>query len=100
MTAEKTRDQIDHLKRAWAEDGDGDLENTDGFEAHYSELLAFRLVKEREWQKAEQASASRHQNLVLAKATELECSKPLAEYILNLEQRLVRAENQIRNPGH
>lgn len=56
----KTQDQINALKANWEKDPCWDIENSDGFEDHEEELLAFRLQKEAEWQsEAEEAIARR-----------------------------------------
>src|ERR1041385_1197549 len=47
----KTRAEIDNLKRDWQRDGTWDLEETEGFEEHREELLAFRLEQEARWQR-------------------------------------------------
>lgn len=52
----KNKNEIESLKQQWVNDPIWDLENTEGFEAHGEELLAFRLKKEKEW--LEQNSAS------------------------------------------
>lgn len=49
----KTREEIEALKRNWAEDSCWDLEDTEGFEDHREELTAFRLQKEVEWKQQE-----------------------------------------------
>ena len=55
----KTKEEIDALKREWTKDPCRDLEATDGFEEHESELLAFRHEQEAKW-KAEREEAGRH----------------------------------------
>lgn len=45
----KTRAEIDELIIAWRDDPAWELEETEGFEDHKDELLAFRLKCEAEW---------------------------------------------------
>lgn len=47
--------EIDKLKTDWLQDPCWDLEDTEGFEAHREELLAFRHEQERRWQVKRQA---------------------------------------------
>ena len=37
------------LKESWLKDPIWDIEETEGFEDYYDELLSFRLSKEKEW---------------------------------------------------
>lgn len=62
MSVERTRDEIQQLKESWRRDPSWDLEDTEGFEAHREELLAYRLEfeakvhedeqRERAWSRA------------------------------------------------
>jgi len=45
----KTREEVEELKAAWANDPIWDIEDTEGFEEHHDELLAFRKEWETEW---------------------------------------------------
>ena len=49
-----TRQEIESLKREWLADGVWDIEDTEGFEEHREELLAFRLEVESEWESQEE----------------------------------------------
>lgn len=42
-----TPEEIDHLKKSWLADPCWDIEDTEGFEAHRAELLAFRLEQDK-----------------------------------------------------
>ena len=53
MSDKKTTEQIEALKRQWLHDPIWDIEETEGYEAHKAELLAFRKEKEAEWDIAE-----------------------------------------------
>lgn len=46
----QTPEEIDALKTNWAKDPCWDIEDTEGFEDHHDELLAFRKEKEAEWE--------------------------------------------------
>lgn len=48
---DKTREEIENLKRNWFSEPIWDLENTEGFEAHKEELLAYAISCEKEWEK-------------------------------------------------
>ena len=43
----KTTEEIDDLKRQWCENPCWDIENTEGFENHHDELLAYRKEHEK-----------------------------------------------------
>ena len=45
----RSEQDIEKLKRDWQNDPCWDIEETEGFEDHYAELLSFRLEKERKW---------------------------------------------------
>lgn len=46
MSAPKTKQEIDDLKRQWSVDPCWDIETTEGFESARDELLIFRLEVE------------------------------------------------------
>lgn len=76
------RNKIEDLKAQWLADACWYIEETEGFEEHRKQLLAFRLATEESWRDAEA-------NTICGKALELEISLPLARYIINLNQRLL-----------
>ncbi len=87
---------IDELKYQWERDPIWDIEDTEGFEEHHDELLAFRLQKEQEWrddserllrEKAERLGIP--DNLTLARYIET-----LEYNLIRLEQRIVRLEDR------
>ncbi len=43
---EKTREEIEALKKDWLKDPCWDIEATEGFEAHHDELYIYRLEQE------------------------------------------------------
>lgn len=49
-----TREEVEKLKREWLQDAVWDIEDTEGFEEHKEELLAFRLETEAEWESLEE----------------------------------------------
>ena len=76
-----TQGEIATLKAQWNGDPCWDIEYTEGFEEHEEELREYREQMEETWKKKRQAK-------IQAKATELSCSRALAEYILHLEYEL------------
>lgn len=48
----KTEEEISKLKSDWYQDPIWDIENTEGFEEHKSELLSYRRQCEAGWEKA------------------------------------------------
>ena len=49
-----TRQEIERLKKEWLQDACWDIEDTEGFEEHRAELLAFRLETEADWESQEE----------------------------------------------
>lgn len=88
----KTADEIENLKRQWMADNIWDIENTEGFEAHRAELLAFRLATEAEWAAQRQARLER-------RATELGCSVALVEYLERLEYQIKQLREMVDDPA-
>ena len=74
----KTRKEIDDLKANWKHDPCWDIEDTEGFEAHRKELLTWRNVYERAYEKKEKAR-------IEERATEFKCSPELIKHIEFLE---------------
>jgi hypothetical protein len=56
-TAVKTPEEIAELKRQWIHDGCWDIEDTEGFEAHRDELVAWRTEHEAKFEVACQKKA-------------------------------------------
>lgn len=86
--AVRTKAELDALKINWMSDPCWDIETTEGFEAHYDELLAFRLETEEEEERQRLA-------LVMDKMAKLNCSKETAYYILSLERKLADMQRVI-----
>jgi RNA polymerase-binding transcription factor DksA len=47
----RTNEELEDLKKQWLADGCWDIEDTEGFEAHHDELLAWRKDLEREYER-------------------------------------------------
>jgi hypothetical protein len=77
----KTVLELDELKSQWRRDPCWDIEETEGFEDHKEELLAYRLKCESEWKQEQTERLEK-------RATELGCSVALVQYIERLEYRL------------
>ncbi len=84
----RTKDELGKLKADWLEDDCWNLEDTEGFEAHRVELLAFR-----EAHQAEQANTERRRRE--ARAAELGCSVALLATIESLENQINRLEQKV-----
>lgn len=76
-----TTNEIESLKKSWRYDPCWDIENTEGFEEHKEELLAYRLGIEKEWQE-------REDKRINERADKLKCSVELVRYLENLERRI------------
>jgi len=89
LSKEKT-EELRLLKRDWKRDPCWDIEETEGFEAHRDELLAFRKEQEQIW------NAERNCRLQ-AKSEELGLpgNLALAEYIIFLEARISTLEDKL-----
>lgn len=86
-TVTKTQAEIEHLKSNWLGDPCWDIEDTKGFEAHYSELYNWRI-------QCEQDEAIKEQTRLINKAKALGCSIELVGYIEFLDRRIARLEAQ------
>lgn len=76
---------VEELKRQWLGDPCWDIEDTEGFEAHRDELLAFRREVERDRRREELSRA-------LDKADRWGCSTALVRYVEALEARIATLE--------
>lgn len=61
---QKTTEELDALKKNWINDPSWDIEETEGFEEHEEELLAFRKEQELEWQRKEEERIARRARIV------------------------------------
>ena len=83
----KTKQELDDLKANWKGDPCWDIEDTEGFEEHHDELLAWRTEYEREWHEKENARLQK-------KADELGCSVMTVKQIEFLEFRIGQLEKR------
>lgn len=93
----KTLQEIQELKRNWLSDPIWDLEETEGFEAHREELLAFRKAKEAEWSatRAQETTSRRQQLLELAEQLGVPGNDQLATAIKSMLNRLDAIESRL-----
>lgn len=61
----KSPEDIQRLKESWLHDPCWDIEDTEGFEDHMEELLAFRKQKEAEWEDKRVASQTARREHVM-----------------------------------
>lgn len=82
---------IENLKSQWLADPGWDLEDTEGFEDDKDQLRLFRLKMENRWKQA-------RENQIEDYANKFRCSPELAKYIIRLEMRMYKIENNL--PGN
>jgi hypothetical protein len=63
---QKTTEEIERLKASWGKDPAWDIEDTEGFEEHHDELLAFRKKKDEEWEAEKIIRQDKRHELVMA----------------------------------
>lgn len=80
----RTGPEILELKCGWLRDNCWDIEETEGFEAHRDELLAFRLQCEAEWKAKLQS-----------RAAELGCTVALVQYLEGLEYQIKALDRKL-----
>jgi len=87
----KTLQEIEELKAEWASDPVWDIEDTEGFEDHSVDLLAWR-IQHRAKQEVKQ------EEIYAAKAKEVGCegNRELGKYLFDLECRLKQIEDKER----
>lgn len=67
MSEKRTPQEIEQLKKNWLANPEWDIEDTEGFETHREELLAFRNEKRAEWEaKQEERDNKRIEKVMLA----------------------------------
>lgn len=84
----KTQTELQKLKTNWLNDPCWDIETTEGFEDHKVELLLFRKLHE-----GSRAVYQLKETIEYADHMGIPENLILARYILNLESRLERLEN-------
>jgi len=82
-----TQPEIEKLKQDWQRDPIWDIEETDGFEEHRQDLLAFRLKLEDHWEQLRKRA-------IRDKALKLHAldKEKLVEYCMGLERRIEKVE--------
>lgn len=60
----KTNEELQALKDNWRKDPNWDIEDTEGFEDHAEDLIAFRKEQELEWQILAEEKRKRRANVV------------------------------------
>jgi hypothetical protein len=95
----RTREEIEKLKRDWLADGVWDIEDTEGFQAHREELLAFSRETEarclREAQERAAADVARWRR----RAEALGCTASLVQVIEGLERRVAALREKVEGRG-
>ena len=86
----RTASEIEELKVQWEQDPIWDIENTEGFEEHRTELNAFHDAKSKEW-------LAKDQEDLRLKAIDLGCpgNLDIAGYVIWLEGELESLSNRI-----
>jgi polyhydroxyalkanoate synthesis regulator phasin len=84
-----TREQIADLKRQWEADPCWDLEDTEDFEQHHDELLAYSQECQQRWEKNYQVELLKY-----AEVLGLSSNPKLAERIRTMERRIEQLEAQ------
>jgi polyhydroxyalkanoate synthesis regulator phasin len=88
----KTPEELDELKRNWEEDPCWDLEDTEGFEDHYLELL-----RHRQWRETQIEYRLKREFREFADKIGCRDNHKLAKYLEQLEQRIERLEDEQRD---
>ena len=81
----KSQDELNALKADWRMDPIWDIEETEGFEEHYDELLSYRLEMDAQWKKTEDER-------ILKRSQELgiEGNYKLVYYLEGLERTILK----------
>jgi hypothetical protein len=79
----KTRQEIENLKANWDSDPCWDIEDTEGFQGHVTELYQYRKTKEFEWEIDK-----------LQKCVQLGVTENLFKLIESLKLRIKRLETK------
>jgi len=86
----KTREEVENLKANWREDPCWNIEDTQGFNEHKDELLAYRILCESE--RAEKRSI---RLIELSEKLGIPGNTKLAEYVERLEYRIEKIEERL-----
>jgi flagellar motility protein MotE (MotC chaperone) len=86
-----TKEQIENLKANWRGDPCWDIEETEGFEEHKGELLAYRMDMEAKW-----AAEFQEELRVYANVIGLSDNLRLAQHIRDLNEKIEQLETLIQ----
>ena len=81
--ATKTREEIEKLKQSWLNDPCWDIEDTEGFEEHRDELLAYHEEAKKQWEIASEERKTRRIEKVM-KATGVDSN--VAEFLCTFSE--------------
>lgn len=84
-----TREAVEKLKEDWLHDGVWDIEETEGFEAYREELYQFRVETETERSLAYMRHLEKYAERI---GTD---NLLIAQYIMNLENRIEELEEKV-----
>ena len=87
-----TEQEIKELKNEWILDPIWDIEDTDGFEDHYDELMLFRMEQEMLWHIEREKNLQRK-----AEKLGVPGNTKLVKYIEYLESKIERLEEKIND---
>ncbi len=88
MSEKRSTLELSTLKSQWRSDPIWDLELTEGFEAHFEELRAYREFWETQW-------VTDRVNRLQKAADDWNCAPKTAEYLLHLEEKVTELEGTV-----
>jgi hypothetical protein len=90
----KTQEELQNLKEDWLKDPCWDIENSEGFEDHKNELLAFREQAQADWEeRAQQKLAARVEKIEKETGIRDPLNAMYLSTFIDIEQRLSRMAN-------
>lgn len=92
-------EDIQALKKSWVDDPCWDIEDTDGFEAHYDELKAYHLEMKAKWD-AEYEAKKQKENESLQKEFDELGILGLFKLVKNLKDRVTDLESENSDLKH
>lgn len=95
VNGRRTNADVEALKRSWFNDPHWDIEDTEGFEAHYDELKAYHDECSAEW---DRAAAERQRKKDEADATEAEklgCTLAVYHTLMSLQDENAKLRERI-----
>ena len=99
----RSADDIQSLKKDWANDPCWDIEDSEGFEAHYDELKAYRLEMEAKWSAEYEARKQKENELLQAEFDKIgilglfKIVKDLKDQVEDLESENKDLKYEIKN---